>query len=129
MPQPQLPGKGLSSMNERHTGGPDRGRPPLRSVPDLGSQPRMHLGERLRDFRHKSKLTQEQAAVYAGLTRKSIARYEAARFPNLYLSNLLRLMTTYNIGSLEELLGTTPSARLAEAWAEEDWETAQEESS
>ena len=39
-------------------------------------------------------------------------------------------MTTYAIGSLEELLGTTPSARLAEAWAaEEDWETAQEESS
>lgn len=116
-------------MNKRHMGGPDRGRPPLRSVPDPGSQPRMHLGERLRDFRIKSKLTQEQAAVHAGLTRKSIARYEAARFPNLYLSNLLRLMTTYDIGSLEELLGTTPSARLAEAWAEEDWETAQEESS
>jgi DNA-binding XRE family transcriptional regulator len=128
MPQPQLPGKGLSSMNKRHTGRPDRGRPPLRSVPDSGSQLRMHLGERLRDFRIKSELTQEQAAVRAGLTRKSIARYEAARFPNLYLSNLLRLMTIYSIGSLEELFGTTPSARLAEAWAEEDWEAAQEES-
>jgi transcriptional regulator with XRE-family HTH domain len=116
-------------MNERRTDGRDRGRSPLRSVPDPGSQPRMHIGERLRHFRLKSDLTQEQAAVYAGLTRKSIARYEAARFPNLLLSNLLRLMTTYDIGSVEELLGTTPSARLAEAWAEEDWETAQEESS
>lgn len=66
----------------------------------------MHLGERLRDFRLKSGLTQERAAVYSGLTRKSIARYEAARFPDLYLSNLLRLMTTYDISSLEELLGT-----------------------
>ena len=77
----------------------------------------------------KSKLTQEQAAVYAGLTRKSIARLENARFPNPHLSTLLRLMTTYNIGSLEELLGTTPSARLAEAWEEKDWEAAQEDRS
>ncbi len=129
MLQPQLPGKGLSSMNKRHTGRPDRGRPQVRSVPDPGSQPRMHLGERLRDFRIKSRLTQEQAAVYSGLTRKSIARYEAARFPNLYLSNLLRLMTTYNVSSLEELLGTTPSARLAAAWEEEGWDAVQEESS
>jgi DNA-binding XRE family transcriptional regulator len=129
MPQPELPGKGPSSMNERRTGRPDRGRPRLRSVPDPGSQPRMHLGERLRDFRITSGLTQEQAAVYSGLTRKSIARYEAARFPNLYLSNLLRLMTTYNVSSLEELLGATPSARLAAAWEEEGWDAAQEESS
>ncbi len=129
MPQRELPRKGLSSMNERHTGRPDRGRPSLRSVPDPGSQPRMHLGERFRDFRIKSRLSQEQAAVYSGLTRKSIARYEAARFPNPHLSNLLRLMTTYNVGSLEELLGTTPSARLAAAWEEEGWDAAQEESS
>ena len=115
-------------MNERQTGRPDRDRPQLRSVPDPGSQPRIHLGERLRDFRIKSRLTQEQAAVYSGLTRKSIARYENARFPNLYLSNLLRLMTTYNVGSLEELLGTTPSARLAAAWEEEGWDAVQESS-
>ena len=129
MPRLQRPGKGLSSMNERHTGGPNRGRPALRSVPDPGSQPRMHLGERLRDFRNKNKLSQEQAAVYAGLTRKSIARLENARFPNPHLSTLLRLMRTYNVSSLEELLGTAPSARLAEAWEEEDWEAAQEDSS
>jgi DNA-binding XRE family transcriptional regulator len=131
MPQPQLPGKGLSSVNERHTGGPNRGRPPLRSVPDLGpgSQSRTHIGERLRDFRIKSRLSQEQAAAYAGLTRKSIARLENARFPNPHLSTLLRLMTTYHVSSLEELLGTTPSARLAAAWKEEGWDAAQEETS
>ncbi len=118
-------------MNERHTGRPDRARPPLRSVPDpiSGSQPRMDLGERLRHFRIKSRLSQEQAAVYAGLTRKSIARLENARFPNPHLSTLLRLMTTYDVSSLEELLGTTPSARLATAWEEEGWDAAQEESS
>ena len=89
----------------------------------------MHLGERLRDFRVKSGFTQEQAAVYADLTRKSIARLENARFPNPHLSTLLRLMRTYGVSSLEELLGTAPSARLAEAWEEEGWEAAQEESS
>jgi hypothetical protein len=30
-------------------------------------------------------------------------------------------MATYNVGSLEELLGISPSARLAETLAEEGW--------
>ena len=66
--------------------------------------------------------------MYAGLTRKSIARLEAARFPNPHLATLLRIMTAYKIGSLEQLLGTLPSARLAEAWEEEDWDEAQQSS-
>lgn len=115
-------------MNDRPTGGPGRGRPALRSVPDPGSRPPVHYGDRLRDLRIKSELTQEQAAVYAGLTRKTIARLENARFPNPQLSTLLRLMKTYNASSLEELLGTSQSAQLAEAWAEEGWEAAQEAS-
>jgi transcriptional regulator with XRE-family HTH domain len=115
-------------MSERPPGGPGRGRPVLRAVPDLGSQPQVHVGERLRGFRAQSGLSQEQAAVYAGLTRKSIARLESARFPNPHLSTLLRIMATYNIGSLEELLGTPPSARLAEAWEEEGWPRPREES-
>ena len=113
-------------MNDRPTGGPGRGRPALRSVPDPGSRPPVHYGDRLREFRVNSRLTQEQAAVYAGLTRKSIARLENARFPNPHLSTLLRLMKTYNVSSLEELFGTSPSARLAEAWEEEGWDAAQE---
>jgi hypothetical protein len=38
-------------------------------------------------------------------------------------------MTTYDVGSLEELHGTMPSAPLAAAWEEEGWDAAQEESS
>jgi transcriptional regulator with XRE-family HTH domain len=116
-------------MNERRMGGPGRGRPPLHAVPDPGGEPLLHLGERLRDFRIMNNLTQEQAAVHAGLTRKSIARLESTRFPNPHLNTLLRLMTTYRVSSLEELLGIMPSARLAAVWKEEGWETAQEESS
>jgi hypothetical protein len=73
--------------------------------------------ERLRDFRIKGGLSQEQTAVYAGrFTRKSIVRLENARFPNPHLSTLLRRMTTYDVSCLEELLGTTPGARLAAGW-------------
>jgi transcriptional regulator with XRE-family HTH domain len=115
-------------MNDRPAGGPGRGRPVLRSVPDPDSRPPVHYGDRLRDLRIKAGLTQEQAAVYADLTRKSIARLENARFPNPHLATLLRLMKTYNVSSLEELFGTPPSARLAEAWEENGWETAQESS-
>jgi transcriptional regulator with XRE-family HTH domain len=115
-------------MNDRPAGGPGRDRPALRSVPDPGSRPPVHYGDRLREFRVSGGLTQEQAAVYAGLTRKTIARLESARFPNPQLSTLLRLMKTYNVSSLEELFGASPSARLAEAWEEEDWDTSQEAS-
>ena len=114
-------------MSERPPEGTGRGRPALRAVPDPGSRPQVHVGERLRDFRLQSRLSQEQAAVFAGLTRKSIARLESARFPNPHLSTLLRIMATYNVGSLEELLGMPPSARLAEAWAEEGWPRTREE--
>jgi transcriptional regulator with XRE-family HTH domain len=108
-------------MNERPPGGTGRGRAALRAVPAPGSRPQVHIGERLRGFRLRSGLSQEKAAAFAGLTRKSIARLESARFPNPHLSTLLRIMTTYKVASLEELLGVSPSARLAEAWAEEGW--------
>lgn len=115
-------------MSERPPEGPGRGRPALRAVPDRGSQPWVHIGERLRQLRVQNKLTQERAAVFAGLTRKSIARLESARFPDPHLSTLLRIMVTYNVSSLEELLGISPSARLAETWAEEGWPGTREES-
>jgi DNA-binding XRE family transcriptional regulator len=79
-------------------------------------------------MRIQNKLTREQAAVFAGLTRKSIARLESTRFPYPHLSTLPCIITTYNVGSLEELLGIPPSARLAEAWAEEGWPRTWEES-
>jgi transcriptional regulator with XRE-family HTH domain len=115
-------------MNERQ--GRDPGRPQLRSVPgpEPGDEVRVHLGERLRAVRKQTGLTQEKAAAVAGMTRNAIAELEKARFPNPKLSTLLRLMRTYKLRSLEELLGPVPSARLAEAWEEEGWETAREES-
>jgi hypothetical protein len=64
--------------------------------------------------------------VRAGITRKTIAEHEKAKFPNPKLSTLLRLMVTYDLRSLEELLGPVPSARLATAWEEEGWEGARE---
>jgi transcriptional regulator with XRE-family HTH domain len=89
----------------------------------------VHLGERLREVRNQSGLTQEKAAGAAGITRNRLADLEKARFPNPTLSTLLRLMRAYNLRSIEELLGPVPSARLAAAWEEEEWETSRDESS
>jgi transcriptional regulator with XRE-family HTH domain len=116
-------------MNEGPPG--RRGRPPLQVVPDLDApdQLRVHLGDRLRTVRKQSRLTQEKAAVAAGITRGRLAELEKARFPNPTLSTLLRLMRTYKLRSIEELLGPVPSARLAAAWEEGGWDTSREESS
>lgn len=123
--------KGLSSMNERPPGKRRPGRPRLHSVPDLDPthQLRVHLGERLRSVRKLSGLTQEQAAVASRVTRTTIAELEGTRFPNPKLSTLLRLMRTYELRSLEELLGPVPSAMLAAAWEEEGWGTSRDEGS
>jgi transcriptional regulator with XRE-family HTH domain len=117
-------------MNERPPGRQSRGRPPLRSVPDLAPEDliRVHLGERLRAVREKTGLSQEKAAVAAGTTRNSLAALEKAKFPNPKLRTLLRLMRTYGLRSLEELLGPVPSSQLAAAWEEEGWEAEREES-
>ena len=118
-------------MNERPTGPQRRGRPPLRAVPDLDASAhlRVHLGERLRAVRNQRGLTQEKAAVQAGITRGRLADLEKARFPNPTLSTLLRLMRTYELRSVEELLGPIPSTRLAAAWEAEGWDTSREEAS
>ena len=69
-------------MNERRPG-PRGRRSRLHSVPDPdpSNELGVHLGEQLKNARIRSGLTQEQAAVRAGLTRKTIAEYEKARFP------------------------------------------------
>ena len=115
----------ISTDNER----PARrrpGRPLLRSVPDHepADQASVHLGQRLRAARIAKGLTMEKAAVAAGLTRTTIGNLEGARFPDPRLSTLLRLMRVYELGSLEELLGSLPSARLAAAWEGEGWDSA-----
>jgi transcriptional regulator with XRE-family HTH domain len=117
-------------MNEPPTGRGGGRRPALRVVPDADAPGLgVHLGERLRAVRNQSGLTQEKAAVEAGMTRSRLAELEKARFPNPTLSTLLRLMRTYHLRSLEELLGPVPSARLAAAWEEDGWDTSREESS
>jgi transcriptional regulator with XRE-family HTH domain len=89
----------------------------------------VHLGNRLRTVREQTGLSQEKAAGKAGITRNGLALLEKARFPNPTLSTLLGLMRAYELRSIEELLGPVPSARLAAAWDEENWEAAGEEGS
>jgi transcriptional regulator with XRE-family HTH domain len=116
-------------MNERRPRLGGR-RPRLHSVPDpdSGGELGIHLGDQLKNARLRVGLTQEQAAVEIGITRKTLADYEKARFPNPKLSTLLHLMATYDLRSLEELLGPIPSSRLAAAWQEEGWESTRESS-
>jgi transcriptional regulator with XRE-family HTH domain len=79
----------------------------------------VHVGQRLRRLRQARGLTQEQAAAAAGLTRNTLGSLERERFPDPHLSTLLTLMHVYQLGTLEELLGPLPSARVANAWEEE----------
>lgn len=118
-------------MNDPPAGRRARGRSSLQVVPDLDPSDRfrVHLGERLRLLRKESGLTQENAAAAAGITRNWLAELEKARFPNPTLSTLLRLMRAYGLGSVEELLGPTPSTRLVTAWEEEGWDTPRKENS
>jgi DNA-binding XRE family transcriptional regulator len=81
----------------------------------------VHLGDRLREVREECGLTQEQAAVAAGLTRNALVSLENRRFPDPYLSTLLRLMRVYNLTTIEQLLGPIPSRLLASSWEAEGW--------
>ena len=72
----------------------------------------------MRDLRRHADLTQEQAAVLAGLTRNTIMSLESSEVPDPRLSTLLKLMRLYKVGSLDELLGVSASVRLL-AWIEE----------
>jgi transcriptional regulator with XRE-family HTH domain len=95
---------------------PTGGRPPLRVVQNdsVDAHFTVHVGQRLQELRRHAGLTQERAAVGAGLTRNTLMTLERAAHPDPRLSTLLKLMMLYNLGSIEELLGATPSARLME---------------
>lgn len=86
-----------------------------------GAQSTPHVGEHLRHLRQQVELTQEQAAARAGLTRNTIADLERREFPNPHLDVLLALMDVYEVGSIEELLGATPSRVVGRAWRDRDW--------
>jgi transcriptional regulator with XRE-family HTH domain len=95
----------------------------LRAVPNLTSdaQSNVHIGKRLRALREARNLTQEGAAVNAGITRNTLIDLERAQFPNPQLSTLLALMQCYGLSSLDALLGSMPAARVANAWEEAGW--------
>ena len=80
------------------------------------AQKSMHLGSRLRSLRETIGLSQEAAAVRAGMTRNTLARHESAPLPDLKLSTMLALMELYGVPSLDALIGQTPAQHLLEAW-------------
>lgn len=84
-------------------------------------QSTMHVGARLRHLRTQRSLTQEQAAVAAGITRNTLAGLERNRFPNPHLSTLLALMACYDLSSLDELLGPLPAGTVYGAWESAGW--------
>ena len=69
--------------------------------------------ERLREA---NSLSQESAAVRAGMTRNTLARHEAAEFPDMKLSTMFALMELYGVPSLDGLVGPYPSEELLHAW-------------
>lgn len=85
------------------------------------AQPAVHIGQVLRARREAAGLTQERAAVAAGLTRNTLGSIEKSALPDPHLSTLLALMQVYGLGSLDELLGPMPSMTLAESWQAKGW--------
>lgn len=95
-------------------------RPPLAVVGIVESaQSSVHVGQRLRELREAVGLTQEVAAVSAGLTRNTLGRLESAELPDVRLSTLLALMELYGAASLDDLLGISPSRAVLRRWVAE----------
>lgn len=111
----------MTSRRAGGGGGRRAGGPHLAAVGNMASaQSTVHMGAVLRAHREAAGLTQERAAVAAGLTRNTLVTIEKAVRPDPHLSTLLALMKVYGVGSLEELLGPMPSKVLADAWEATD---------
>lgn len=76
----------------------------------------------MRKRRDAAGLTQERAAALAGITRNALSNIEKAQFPNPTLSTLLALMRTYQLGTVDELLGDTPAEVTGQEWSATSWE-------
>jgi transcriptional regulator with XRE-family HTH domain len=79
----------------------------------------VHLGRRLRELRTERGLSQETAAVRAGMSRNTLARHELSAFPDLKLSTMLALMELYDVPTLDALVGASPVQALLHAWVDE----------
>lgn len=86
--------------------------------PEEDAQSSVHVGRHLRRLREGAGLSQEVAAVRAGLTRNTLGRLESHPLPDMRLSTLFALMELYDVGSLEELLGVPPSRRALADWVQ-----------
>lgn len=94
-------------------------RPHLFAVGDAtDAQSTVHVGNRLRLLRERAGLSQEVAAVTAGLTRNTLGRLESTTLPDMRLSTALALMDLYGLQSIEELFGQAPSRAAVDRWTE-----------
>lgn len=94
-------------------------RPHLYAVGDADdARSTVHVGNRLRLLREQAGLSQEVAAVTAGLTRNTLGRLESMALPDMRLSTALALMDLYGLQSIEELFGRTPSRAAVNRWVE-----------
>jgi DNA-binding XRE family transcriptional regulator len=91
----------------------------LRLVAD--DQSTVHVGMALKRRREAAGLTQEQAAAQAGITRNALSALEKKQYPDPHLSTLLALMLTYEVHSIEALLGPVPSQFVAGHWQAQGW--------
>ena len=72
------------------------------SIPELVKM----LGERFKDYRMRSNMTQKEVAIQAGLTVSTIHKFENGLVPNLSISTFLLLMKA--IGCINGLDGLMP---------------------
>ena len=64
------------------------------------------LGERFKDYRMRSQMTQKDVAEQSGLTVNTIYKFENGMIPNMSLSTFLLLMKA--IGTTNRLDGPPP---------------------
>ena len=77
------------------------------SIPELVQL----LGQRFKDYRMRSNLTQKEVAEQSGVTINTIHKFENGLVPNLSISTFLRLLKAIDcLNGIEELLPELPES-------------------
>lgn len=77
------------------------------SIPELVKM----LGERFRDYRMRSNMTQKDVAEQSGVTINTIHRFETGTAPNMSISTFLLLLKAIRcIDGLDDLLPELPES-------------------
>lgn len=77
------------------------------SIPELVQM----LGERFKDYRMRSNMTQKDVAEQAGLTVSTVHKFEKGLAPNLSISTFLLLMKAIGcINGLDDLMPELPES-------------------